>query len=62
MPNEVMVMKMADSDLTVSQYIDSRPRENRQYLIAAALQCLRRRVKLNEAELQIGARTIRYSR
>ena len=61
MPNEVLVMKMADSDLLVSQFIDSRPPGSRQYLIAAALRCFQRHVKLNEAELQIGARTIRYA-
>ncbi|MBQ4385315.1 MAG: hypothetical protein II823_05275 [Kiritimatiellae bacterium] len=53
---------MADSTMSVAEFIGSRPREARPFLLAAVSDCLRRRCRLNEAELQIAARAIRYAR
>ena len=54
-------LQMADSTMSVAEFIGSRPQEARPYLIAAVSDCLRRRCRLNEAELQIAARAIRYA-
>lgn len=61
MPRELQKLRMADSEMSVSEFIASRPRESEPFLIAAVSDCLRRRCKLNEAELQIAARAIRYA-
>ena len=62
MPKEIQDLRMEDSGMRVSEFIASRPRESKPYLIAAVSECLRRRCKINEAELQIAARAIRYAR
>ena len=61
MPKEFQNMKMSDSDMTVAEFIASRPQQSAQYLIAAVSDCLRRRCRLNQAEMQIAARAIRYA-
>lgn len=61
MPAEMKQLKMSDSEMTVAEFIDSRPPSSRQFLIAAVSDCLRRHCRLNEAELQIAARAIRYA-
>jgi hypothetical protein len=61
MPSEMQNLQMADSTMSVAEFIGSRPQEARPYLIAAVSDCLRRRCRLNEAELQIAARAIRYA-
>ena len=61
MPTELQNMKMSDSDMTVAEFIASRPQQSVPYLIAAASDCLRRRCRLNQAEMQIAARAIRYA-
>ena len=61
MPSEMQNLQMADSTMSVAEFIGSRPQESRPYLIAAVSDCLRRRCRLNEAELQIAARAIRYA-
>ena len=61
MPVEYASLKMADSELTVEEFIASRPPESAPFLIAAVSACSRRRCRLNEAELQIEARAIRYA-
>ncbi len=58
MPTELQKMKMSDSDMTVAEFIASRPRQSAQYLIAAVSDCLRRRCRLNQAEMQIAARAV----
>ena len=35
MPTELQKMKMSDSDMTVAEFIASRPQQSAQYLIAA---------------------------
>ncbi len=62
MPKELSALRMSDSQMTVAEFIASRPPESRPFLIAAVSDCLRRHCKLNEAELQIAARAIRYAR
>ena len=42
-------------------FIRSRPVESMPYLISAASECLLKRRRLNQAELQIAARAIRYA-
>ena len=54
-------LKMADSEMSVAEFIASRPHASAPFLIAAVSACSRRRCKLNEAELQIEARAIRYA-
>jgi len=61
MPEEYAAMRMADSDQTVRDFIASRPPESAPSLIAAVSSCLRRHCRLNEAEIQIAARAIRYA-
>ena len=61
MPPELQSLKMSDSNMTVAEFIASRPQQSAQYLIAAVSECLRRRCRLNQAEMQIAARTIRYA-
>lgn len=61
MPEAMKALKMSDSNLSVAEFIASRPSASRPYLIAAVSDCLRRRCKLNEAELQMAARAIRYA-
>ena len=61
MPVEYASLKMADSEMSVAEFIASRPRESAPFLIAAVSACSRRHCKLNEAELQIEARAIRYA-
>ena len=56
MPTELQKMKMSDSDMTVAEFIASRPQQSAQYLIAAVSDCLRRHCRLNQAEMQIAAR------
>lgn len=62
MPEKMQTLRMSDSGMTVAEFIGSRPSASRPYLIAAVSDCLRRRCKLNEAEIQIAARAIRYAR
>ena len=59
MPDELQKLRMADSSMTVAEFIGSRPSASRPFLLAAVADCLRRHCKLNEAELQIAARAIR---
>ena len=61
MPTELEKLKMSDGTTTVAQFIRSRPPASAPYLISAASECLRRNLALNQAELQIAARTIRYA-
>lgn len=61
MPHEFNTLKMADSELTVADFIRSRPKESAPFLISAVSRCLQRKCCLNEAELQIQARVIRYA-
>jgi hypothetical protein len=61
MPSELKRLRMLDSAMTVAEFIDSRPSASRPFLIAAVSDCLRRHCELNEAELQIAARAIRYA-
>ena len=61
MPAELAKLKMEDSGLTVADFIASRPPESAPFLIAAVSACSRKRCRLNEAELQIEARAIRYA-
>lgn len=61
MPKDLQNLRMSDSGMSVSAFIASRPRASEPFLIAAVSDCLRRRCKLNEAELQIAARAIRYA-
>lgn len=61
MPPEFNMLKMADSELTVADFIRSRPKESAPFLISAVSECLRKRLRLNQAELQIAARMIRYA-
>ena len=61
MPDELQKLRMADSEMTVAEFISSRPSASRPFLLAAVSDCLRRHCKLNEAELQIAARAIRYA-
>ena len=61
MPSELKRLRMLDSAMTVAEFIGSRPSASRPFLIAAVSDCLRRHCKLNEAELQIAARAIRYA-
>lgn len=61
MPPEFNILKMADSELTVADFIHSRPKESAPFLISAVSRCLQRKCCLNEAELQIQARATRYT-
>ena len=61
MPSEIQNLQMTDSTMSVAWFIGSRPQASRPYLIAAVSDCLRRHCRLNEAELQIAARVIRYA-
>ena len=61
MPHEFHTLKMADSELTIADFIRSRPVASAPYLISAVSRCLQRKCCLNEAELQIQARVIRYA-
>ena len=61
MPDELQKLRMADSSMTVAEFIGSRPSASRPFLLAAVSDCLRRHCQLNEAELQIAARAIRYA-
>jgi len=60
MPQEFNTLKMVDSELTVAEFIRSRPKASEPYLISAVSKCLQRKCCLNEAEIQIQARSIRY--
>lgn len=60
LPIEFDYLKMEDGDLTISDFIRSRPKESAYYLISAVLKCLSNGSPLNEAEIQIQARAIRY--
>ena len=62
MPKELETLYMTDNQTTVADFIRSRPAASAPYLISAASECLRKRLRLNRAELQIAARTIRYAR
>ena len=61
MPEAMKTLKMSDSNMSVAEFIASRPQQSAQYLIAAVSECLRRRCRLNQAEMQIAARAIRYA-
>jgi len=61
MPTEFGNIKMGDSTMTIAEFIASRPPASAPYLIAAVSACSRRQCRLNEAELQIEARAIRYA-
>ena len=61
MPEAMKTLKMSDSNLSVAEFIASRPQQSAQYLIAAVSDCLRRQCRLNQAEMQIAARAIRYA-
>ena len=60
MPQDFNTLRMADSQLTVADFIRSRPKESEPFLISAVSKCLSRKCPLNEAEIQIQARAIRY--
>ena len=59
-PKELETIYMTDNQTTVADFIRSRPAASAPFLISAASECLRRRLSLNRAELQIAARAIRY--
>ena len=61
MPVEFETMQMSSGKGTVAEFIRSRPAESVPYLISAASECLLKRKRLNQAELQIAARAIRYT-
>ena len=62
MPDAFRTLRLSDGTTTVADFIASRPAAIRRFLIAAVSDCLRRRCKLNVAEIQIAARAIRYAR
>ena len=61
MPHEFNTLMMSDNQTTVADFIRSRPAASAPYLISAVSRCLQRKCCLNEAELQIQARVIRYA-
>ena len=61
MPKEFETTHMTDpARTTLADFIRSRPQESAPFLIAAASECLRRHLRLNRAEIQIAARSLRY--
>ena len=60
MPLEYEKLMLEGTMTSVAAFIRSRPKESAQYLISAVSHCLKRRLHLNEAELLIAARQIRY--
>lgn len=60
MPLELETMMLEGTTMSVAAFIRLRPKESAPYLISAASQCLRKKLPLNEAELLIAARQIRY--
>ena len=61
MPEEFETTHMTDpARTTAADFIRSSPAASAPFLIAAASECLRRRLLLNRAELQIAARSLRY--
>ena len=60
MPAEYETLKMSSGGQTVAEFIRSRPVESASYLISAVSECLSKHRLLNQAELQIAARAIRY--
>ena len=61
-PKELETIYMTDDQTTVADFIRSRPAASASFLISAASECLRKRLNLNRAELQIAARAIRYAK
>ena len=61
MPKEFETMQMSSGGLTVAEFIRSRPQESEPYLISAAQECFLKRRPMNQAEIQIAARAIRYA-
>jgi len=61
MPTELVSLKLDGEDLSVESFIQSRSSESRPYLISAALECLRERAPMNEAEILGRCRRIRYA-
>ena len=61
MPKEFETMQMTSGGTTVAEFIRSRPAESMPYLISAALECFSKRRRMNQAEIQIAARAIRYA-
>ena len=57
-PEELETTDMADNQTTVADFIRSRLAASAPFLISAASECLRKRLNLNRAELQIAARAI----
>ena len=60
MPKEFETMRMTSGGLTVAEFIRSRPQESAPYLISAVQECISKKRRVNQAELQIAARAIRY--
>lgn len=61
MPQELKTLVMSGENLTVADFISSRPQESRRWLTSAASECLKRRWPLNRCELQSMARELRYA-
>lgn len=61
MPMEFETMQMSSGGMTVAEFIRTRPAESAPYLISAVSVCCSNHRKLNQAELQIAARAIRYA-
>lgn len=61
MPTDLEQLELLGSNMSVATFIRSRPRDSVPYLIKAAYDCLRRKLPLNEAELLIATRRIRYA-
>jgi len=60
MPAELEQMELVGGKMSVAAFIRSRPLDSEPYLIKAAYDCLQRKLPLNEAELLIATRRIRY--
>lgn len=60
MPRELEQVELEGGKMSVAEFIRSRPRDSVPYLIKAAYDCLRKKLPLNEAELLIATRRIRY--
>ena len=61
MPEQLKKVFLEGMDVTVESFIRSRPRSSEPYLIAAAFECLKKHVPMNEAELLGRCRRIRYA-
>ena len=61
MPQELRDLYLEGVDESVESFILSRPSASGPYLISAALECLRERAPMNEAEILGRCRRIRYA-